>query len=321
MSSTDTLPTSRMDRLLNGVERIGNKLPDPFLLFLGLFLIVGVISTAMALAGTVVTILGSDEPKVIKGLFTGEGLAWFTANLGQNFIGFPPLETVLTILLGVTVAQRTGLLSAAIRLTLGRAPRWPLPYAVGAVGVTGSVMADASMIIIPPLAAMVFKAAGRHPMAGLIGGFAAAGAGYSTSPVVTSLDALFAGITTSVVATLPNPGAPVTPVSNYYYFNLVSSVVLAILAGFHHRQGDRTATAPAERTHRVRRRRSRGAGGRTGRRERAGRPRTAARRHPRPEPRPRPGRTTRSAAGHHRRVGTGRPDAGGGIAADVAVAQ
>ncbi len=93
-------------------------------------------------------------------------------------------------------------------------------------------MADSAFIIIPPLAALVFKAAGRHPMAGLIGGFAATGAGYSTSIVPTSLDALFAGITTSVMETLPGVEyQAVNPVSNYY-FNIVASIVLAIIAGF-----------------------------------------------------------------------------------------
>lgn len=231
MASTATMERTRSDRLLDGVERVGNKLPDPFILFLSLFLVVGVVSTAMAVTGAEVQVPGAKEVTQIRGLFTGEGLTWLTTNVGENFIGFPPLATVLTILLAVTVAERTGLLGAAIRVTLGSAPRWLLPYAVGFVGVTSSVMADASMIVVPPLAAMVFKAAGRHPVAGLIGGFAAAGAGYSTSPLVTSLDALFAGITNAVTVGLPNPGTTVNPLSNYF-FNLAASIVLALLAGF-----------------------------------------------------------------------------------------
>ncbi len=231
MTQRSVATATRTDRLLNGIERVGNKLPDPFMLFLGLFLFVGVISTVLQLADVSVTIPGTDEPTAVRGLFTGEGLTWLTVNLGPNFIEFPPLVTVVTILLAVTVAERTGLLSAVIRVSLGSAPRWLLPYAVGLVGVTASVMADASFIVVPPLAAMVFKAAGRHPIAGLVGGFAAVGAGYSTSTLVTSLDALFAGITDAVTEGLPDPGATVTPVSNYW-FNLASSFVLAAVAGF-----------------------------------------------------------------------------------------
>ncbi|WP_278373501.1 AbgT family transporter [Brevibacterium casei] len=219
-------------RLLDGIERIGNKLPEPFTLFLGLFLITGAISTAMAIAGVSVAIPGSDEIVTIKGLFTGEGMAWLTTTVGENYIGFPPLATVLPILLAVGVAEKSGMLAAAVRVAFGSSPRWLLPYAVGFVGVVGSIMADSAFIIIPPLAALVFKAAGRHPMAGLIGGFAATGAGYSTSIVPTSLDALFAGITTSVMETLPGiEYQAVNPVSNYY-FNIVASIMLAIIAGF-----------------------------------------------------------------------------------------
>ncbi|MBU8579867.1 AbgT family transporter [Brevibacterium luteolum] len=219
-------------RFLDTVERIGNKLPEPFTLFLGLFIITGIISTFMALSGVKVSLPGSDEEVVIKGLFTGEGMAWFTANIGANYVGFPPLATVLPLLLAVGVAEKTGMLAALVRITFGSAPRWMLPYAVAFVGVSFSVMGDSAFIIIPPLAALVFKAAGRHPVAGLLGGFAATGAGYSTSIFPTSLDALFAGITTAVMESLPGQDyAAVNPVSNYF-FNVCSAIVLSLIAGF-----------------------------------------------------------------------------------------
>ena len=222
---------SRADRFLGAVERVGNRLPEPFTLFLVLFLVIALVSTFMALADVTVQVPGAEEVTEIQGLFTPEGLTWFTENIGANYIGFPPLTTVLTIWLAVGVAEKTGLLAAGVRAVFGSAPRWALPYAVGFVGVGGSVMSDSSFIVIPPLAAMVFKAAGRHPVAGLLGGFAATGAGYSTNFAVTSLDALFAGITVSVTQILPNPGDPVNPVSNWY-FNLVSALLLSVLAGF-----------------------------------------------------------------------------------------
>jgi aminobenzoyl-glutamate transport protein len=221
---------SRADRFLGAVERVGNRLPEPFTLFLILFLAIALVSTFMALADVTVQVPGAEEVTQIQGLFTSEGLTWFTENIGANYIGFPPLTTVLTIWLAVGVAEKTGLLAAGVRAVFGSAPRWALPYAVGFVGVAGSVMSDSSFIVIPPLAAMVFKAAGRHPVAGLLGGFAATGAGYSTNFAVTSLDALFAGITVSVTQILPNPGDPVNPVSNWY-FNVVSALLLSVIAG------------------------------------------------------------------------------------------
>ncbi|WP_129787469.1 AbgT family transporter [Promicromonospora panici] len=222
---------SRADRFLGAVERVGNRLPEPFTLFLILFLVIALVSTFMALADVTVQVPGAEEVTEIQGLFTPEGMTWFTENIGANYIGFPPLMTVLTIWLAVGVAEKTGLLAAGVRAVFGSAPRWALPYAVGFVGVAGSVMSDSSFIVIPPLAAMVFKAAGRHPVAGLLGGFAATGAGYSTNFAVTSLDALFSGITVSVTQILPNPGDPVNPVSNWY-FNVVSALLLSVVAGF-----------------------------------------------------------------------------------------
>jgi aminobenzoyl-glutamate transport protein len=231
LTETEAARSPRLDRVLNLIERIGNKLPDPFILFGLLFLLVAVVSTAISAFGVSVTIPGSDEATPIRGAFTGDGLEFLFTTMAENFIGFPPLETVITIMLAVGLAERTGMLTALIRSSFGNARRSVLPYAVGLVGVSASVMADSSMIIVPPLAALVFKAAGRHPVAGLLGGFAATGAGYSTSIVVTSLDALFSGISNKVAETLPNPGTLVTPVSNYY-FNAVSAVLLGLLAGF-----------------------------------------------------------------------------------------
>ncbi|MFY0409622.1 AbgT family transporter, partial [Solicola sp. PLA-1-18] len=230
MSAQAPAPT-RVDRMLGAIERAGNRLPEPFVLFSILFTIVAVVSTAMALGDVRVQIPGADDATQVRGLFTSEGMVWLSTNLVPNFIEFPPLGTVLSILLGVGIAERSGLLAAAIRRAFGSAPRWALPYAVGFVGISGSIMSDSAFVVIPPLAAMVFAAAGRHPVAGLLGGFGAVGAGYSTSVFVTSLDALFAGITTTVTQSLPDPGTPVTAVSNYF-FNVVSAVVLSLVAGF-----------------------------------------------------------------------------------------
>lgn len=222
------------DKILTTIETVGNKLPEPFNLFIILFLATGMISTLMALAGTTVVVPGTDDPVAIKGLFTGEGIAWFTTTMDENYLGFPPLATVVPILLAIGIAEKSGFISAAIRFTIGGAPRWALAYIVGFVGVVGSIMADSAFVIVPPLAALAFKAAGKHPVAGLIGGFAAAGAGYSTNIFPTSLDALFAGITNAVIPTVPalaENAAVVTPMSNYY-FNVVSAIFLALVAGF-----------------------------------------------------------------------------------------
>ncbi|MGO1977337.1 AbgT family transporter, partial [Brachybacterium tyrofermentans] len=150
-TSTQPAPSGITDKILNGVERAGNKLPEPFMLFLVLFAVTGIVSTAMAGSGVVVSVPGSEEPTVIKGLFTGEGLTWLTTTLGENFIGFPPLVTVLPILLAIGIAQHSGLLAAGIRKLFGTSPAWLLPYVVGFVGVISSIMADTAFVVVPPL--------------------------------------------------------------------------------------------------------------------------------------------------------------------------
>ncbi|GAB3720298.1 AbgT family transporter [Nocardiopsis oceani] len=220
-------------RTIDGIERAGNRIPDPFILFLLLFAIVAVASTIMSSVGVTYELPGSGEgAQEIQGFFTAEGLTWITTNLVANFVGFPPLGVVLTILLGVGIAQRTGLLNTLVRMAFGRAPKWLLPYVVALVGVSASIMSDAAMVVVPPLAAMVFKAAGRHPVAGLLGAFAAAMAAFSCSPFITSTDALLSGITQSASVPVEGLGVTtVTPVSNHF-LTFTIAIILSAVAGF-----------------------------------------------------------------------------------------
>ena len=95
--------------MLDGIERLGNKIPDPFILFLLLFVIVAVASSALSALGATYEVPGSEEGvQEIQGFFSAQGLTWLTTNLVANFMGFPPLGVVLTILLGVGIAQRDG---------------------------------------------------------------------------------------------------------------------------------------------------------------------------------------------------------------------
>ncbi|WP_290454658.1 AbgT family transporter, partial [Corynebacterium stationis] len=96
--------TKWLDKFLNGIEYLGNKLPEPFTIFLGLFLLTGILSTIFAWQNITFQVPGSDEVQEIHGLFTGEGMTWLTTTMGENYLGFPPLVTVLPILLGVGIA-------------------------------------------------------------------------------------------------------------------------------------------------------------------------------------------------------------------------
>lgn len=232
MTALQTPPKPRLrfgTRAIDAIERVGNKLPEPFALFLYLLLFVGVVSTAVSLFGVTTQVPGSDKLTPIKGLFTGEGIAWLMTTAVSNFIDFPPLGVVITLLLAVGVAERSGLLLTLVKSTLGRAPRWALPYVIALVAMCAHIMSDAAVLVIPPIAAMVFKAAGRNPIAGLLGSYALLAAAFSCTPFVTSTDALLAGISNAAAAPVADQVLAVTPISNLT-LNMVLSVVL-ILAG------------------------------------------------------------------------------------------
>lgn len=217
-------------RILDGIERAGNRLPHPFALFLILFLALGAISTAVSWFNVSTVMPGAKAPVPVKGLFTGEGVSWLMTTAVTNFIGFPPLGVVVVLMLAVGVAERTGMLTALVKVSLGRAPRWALPYVMALVALCAHIMSDASILVIPPIGALVFKAAGRNPVAGLLGSYAIGLAAFASTPFVTSTDALLSGITNAAAAPVAAHVLPVTVVSNLY-INWVLAAVLTVAGG------------------------------------------------------------------------------------------
>ncbi|MCI2420741.1 AbgT family transporter [Saccharopolyspora sp. K220] len=223
---------TRLDRVFAGIERLGSKIPEPFFLFVYLLIALAVISTVVAAFGVTVEVPGKPEPVPVHAVLSTEGLVWFLTNFVDNFIGFPPLGTVLAMMLVVGFAERTGFLSAAVTLVFGRAPRWLLPYVVAFVACQGHVMSDPSMIVIPPLAALMFKAAGRHPVAGLIGAFACGATGYGAGILIGSLDGLLEGITSKAIQIAPPPTEVHTHIAMNYFFAAAAGLLLPLVGGF-----------------------------------------------------------------------------------------
>ena len=224
--------TRAFDRSLAGIERAGNALPHPFFLFLGLFAVVAVLSSAMDWTGVTVTVPGAEEALPVRGLLTSDGVLWLLSSFVENFAGFPPFATVLMMLMAVGVAERSGLLGAAVTALFARAPRRAVPYAVAVVACQGHVMSDVATIVLPPLAALVFLKAGRHPVAGMIGAFACVVAGYSGGVLVGVLDTLLVGITTEAAAVLPGVETGHLNVLMNLWFTAASGIVLGLLGGF-----------------------------------------------------------------------------------------
>ena len=216
-------------KFLDVVERLGNKLPDPFALFVGLAVIMIITSWIFSLFEASVIHPGNGDVLAIKSLISGEGLQFILTSMLDNFTGFAPLGLVIVMMLGIGLAEKVGLLDYAVRKTILKSPPYLLTYTVVFVGIMGNLASDAAVVLIPPLAAIVFYKVGRHPLAGLAAGFAGAGAGFTANLFVAGTDALLAGISTEAARFL-DESFTVTPVDNWF-FNIASVFALTIVGG------------------------------------------------------------------------------------------
>ncbi|SDW94849.1 aminobenzoyl-glutamate transport protein [Marinococcus luteus] len=215
-------------KFLDGVERAGNKLPHPFMLFIYLAAAVILISSVVGWAGVSFEDPQNGETVAVQPLISEEGLEYILSSMLDNFTGFAPLGLVLVMMLGIGLAQKVGLMETFMTSVILKAPKKLVTYAVIGTGIIGNLASDAAFVIIPPLAAMVFYALGRHPLAGIAAGFAGVGAGFTANIIITGTDALLSGISTEAAQTV-NESANVTPVDNWYY--MIASVPMLMIVG------------------------------------------------------------------------------------------
>ena len=216
---------------LKGIEKVGNALPHPAMLFVILSAAVVVISALVAQLGTSVTFfdarVGEEVTVTAVNLLSADGLRYIFNSATKNFTGFAPLGTVLVAMLGVGVAEWSGLINTSLKkLLTGVNPRL-LTAVVVFAGVMSNVASDAGYVVVIPLGAIVFAGAGRHPIAGLAAAFAGVSAGFSANLAIGTLDPLLTGITNEA---LTSAGLSYTmlPTGNYY-FMAVSTFLLTIL--------------------------------------------------------------------------------------------
>ncbi|WP_106582321.1 AbgT family transporter [Murinocardiopsis flavida] len=214
-------------RTLGAVERLGNKLPHPFWLFVIMAGVVVALSVVLNALGAFAVSPVDGERITVKSLVSAEGMQTIVGDAVTNFATFPPLALIIVVMLGVSVAEKAGLLHALLRGSVTKVPAKWLTFALALTGVTGSVASDAAYVVLIPLGALVFKAAGRSPILGLVVAFTSISAGYDASLVLTPTDALLAGITTSAAQVI-DPDYVVSPLANYF-FTAVSAVFLAVL--------------------------------------------------------------------------------------------
>ena len=216
-----------MTGLLGWIEKIGNRLPDPFWLFVILAGVVAVASWLASMAGLSAVDPASGEEIHVESLLTGDNLSRMVTDAVDNFIAFPPLGVILATMLGVAVAEQTGLLAAMVRAMVDRVSPKILTFMVALAGVTGSVASDAIFVIIIPLGAMAFHAAGRSPVVGAMVAFASASAGFNASLILNVTDLLLAGISTSA-AQIVDSAYEVSPLANIF-FVIPSAIVLSLI--------------------------------------------------------------------------------------------
>ncbi|MDY3127757.1 MAG: AbgT family transporter [Corynebacterium sp.] len=225
--NSDASTQEQSGGFLGIIEKVGNKLPDPFWLFVILAGGVAVISWIGQTIGMVAHDPETGEEIAVKSLLNSEGLSRMVSEAVTNFTSFPPLGVVLAVMLGVAVAEQSGLLSALVRAMVSRVGPRMLTFAVALAGVTGSVASDAIFVILIPLGAMAFHAKGRSPIVGAMVAFAASSAGFNASLILNITDLLLAGISTSG-AQLVDPNYEVTALANIY-FVIPSAIVLSLI--------------------------------------------------------------------------------------------
>lgn len=222
-------------RFLDTVEWLGNLLPHPVTLFA--FLAFGMVLLS-GLFGWMGLSVVDPRPEGVSGraadgmitavsLLNAEGLRMIITNLVSNFTGFAPLGVVLVAMLGVGVAEKSGLISALVRGIVLNAPRHVVTVAIVFAGVLSNTASEMGYVVLVPLAAAVFYSLGRHPLAGMAAAFAGVSGGYSANLLIGTIDPLLAGITQEA-AQLIDPDYTVVATASYF-FMVVSTFLITVI--------------------------------------------------------------------------------------------
>lgn len=223
-------------KFLDMVEVVGNKLPHPVTIFVLFSVIVAIVSHIAAAAGLTVEFNKVDNTtkEVVLttvnavSLLNADGIRYMFSKAVTNFTGFAPLGTVLVAMLGVGVAEGTGLIQALLRKIVLSTPKRLITLVVVFAGVMSNVASDAGYVVLVPLGAIIFLSFGRHPLAGLAAAFAGVSGGFSANLLVGTIDPLLGGISTEA-AKLVSTGYTVTATANWYF--MIASTFLIMILG------------------------------------------------------------------------------------------
>ena len=222
-------------RSMDKIEKLGNALPDPALLFLILAFVTMLASYFAAKLNLSVTYEGLDSAGEIKNitvdtynLLSTEGIHYMLANVISNFTNFFPLGTVFTVVLGVSVSEGTGMLSALLRKIVAKTPKSFISAMVVFLGIMSNLASSTGYIVLVPLGAIIFMTSKRHPIAGLAAAYAGVSGGWTANLLLGSNDPLYAGMSTQAAQIL-DANYVVDPTGNWYF--MIASTILVTLVG------------------------------------------------------------------------------------------
>ncbi|GAA0202720.1 AbgT family transporter [Kangiella japonica] len=230
MNNEQAQPTGVIARFLNGIERVGNKLPDPAIIFLVAMITIWILSWLFSGVDFSAIDPRTGDPIAIKNLLTGDSIANFLSSMVKTFTGFAPLGVVLVAMLGVGVAEHSGYINTGIKLMLKRTPKALLTPMIILVGIVSHTATDAGYVLVIPLAGVIFYAMGRHPLAGIAAAFAGVSGGFSANFIPSGIDPLLQSFTQSS-AQIIESGMQVNPLNNYIFTS--ASSVFIILVGWY----------------------------------------------------------------------------------------
>jgi aminobenzoyl-glutamate transport protein len=229
-AKSTTQPKGLLNKILDFIEKAGNKLPDPAILFFGLLVLIWVLSTLLSQFQ-----FGEIDPRSgqaiqINNLLTGPQMADFLANMVKVFTSFAPLGIVLVAMLGVGVAEQSGFINAGLKTLLGITPKSLLTPMLVLVAIVSHTATDAGYVLVIPLGGVIFYAAGRHPLAGIAAAFAGVSGGFSANFIPSGIDPLLQGFTQSA-AQIIDSNLQINPLNNWF-FTSASSLLIVGLAWY-----------------------------------------------------------------------------------------
>lgn len=219
-------------KFLDFVEWLGNKLPHPVTLFAILAVLTLGASALFSMAGVSVQHPGEgNETVTVNNLLNSDGISYIFESMTDNFINFAPLGVVLVTMLGIGVAERSGLIGAVLKGFVLSIPKSLITAGLVFAGIMSSVASDAGYVVLPPLGALLYLALGRHPLAGLAAAFAGVSAGFSANLLLSGTDVMLMELSAAGAALIDPAYAESMNVAFNWYF-IATSVFLLTLVGW-----------------------------------------------------------------------------------------